>query len=96
MYVTVTGLASSHADGTLWCDEDKEKPGEYVTTNRTFKSGDAEVLVRNTAYAEWAKLPIKAGVTGKISGAVEQYKDDLQIYPVKASDIADFTTVPAK
>ena len=96
MYVTVTGLASSHADGTLWCDEDKEEPGEYVTTNRTFKSGDAEVLVRNTAHAEWAKLPIKAGVTGKISGAVEQYKDDLQIYPVKASDIADFTTVPAK
>ena len=96
MYVTVTGLASSHAEGTLWCDEDKEEPGEYVTTNRTFKSGDAEVLVRNTAHAEWAKLPIKAGVTGKISGAVEQYKDDLQIYPVKASDIADFTTVPAK
>lgn len=100
MYVTVTGLASSHADGTLWCDEDKEetKPGEvvYKTTNRTFISGDEEVLVRNTADAEWAKLPIKAGVTGKISGAVEQYKDDLQIYPVKASDIADFTTVPAK
>ena len=100
MYVTVTGLASSHVDGTLWCDEKKDetKPGEvvYKTTNRTFISGNEEVLVRNTAHAEWAKLPIKAGVTGKISGAVEQYKDDLQIYPVKASDIADFTTVPAK
>lgn len=94
MYVTVTGLSSKSADGTLWCNEDKNTPGQYITTNRYFQSVDGEeVAVRNTAFAQWAKSPIRAGVTGSISGTVEIHNGTLQIYPVTAKDIAAFTTL---
>ena len=94
MYVTVTGLSSTDVDGTLWCDEDKKEPGKYITTNRYFKSADGEeVAVRNTAFAQWAKSPIRAGVTGSISGTVEIHNGTLQIYPVTAKDITAFTTL---
>lgn len=94
MYVTVTGLTSKSKDGTLWCDEDKKEPGKYITTNRYFLSADSEeVAVRNTAFAQWAKSPIRAGVTGSISGTVEIHNGTLQIYPVTAKDITAFTTL---
>lgn len=94
MYVTVTGLTSKSKDGTLWCDEDKKEPGKYITTNRYFLSADGEeVAVRNTAFAQWAKSPIRAGVTGSISGTVEIHNGTLQIYPVTAKDITAFTTL---
>ena len=94
MYVTVTGLTSKSKDGTLWCDENKKEPGKYITTNRYFLSADGEeVAVRNTDFAQWAKSPIRAGVTGSISGTVEIHNGTLQIYPVTAKDITAFTTL---
>lgn len=85
MYVTVTGLTSTHPEGTAWVED-----GE--TTNRYFSSGEEEVVIRNTSYALWADETIRAGVTGNISGAVEIYNGTLQIYPITAEDIADFSS----
>ncbi len=85
MYVTVIGLTSTHPEGTTWVEDGK-------TTNRYFSSGDEEVVVRNTSYALWADEVISTGVTGNISGAVEIYNGTLQIYPITAEDIADFST----
>lgn len=86
MYVTVTGLTSTHPEGTTWVENGQ-------TTNRYFSSGDEEVVIRNTGYALWAGEVIMTGVTGNISGAVEIYNGTLQVYPITADDIKDFSAV---
>lgn len=90
LYVTVTGLSYTK-EGDKWCDPNEDDPEKYDSTNRCFESGEEEVIVRNTGYPDWAGSVIKTG-SGNISGVVEAYKSDLQLYPVTAEDIKDFTT----
>lgn len=84
MYVTVTGLTSDNDEGATWGEDDG-------TVSRYFVSGDQTVVVRISNYALWAGDVIASGVTGSISGAVEVYNGTLQIYPVTAGDIVDFS-----
>lgn len=84
MYVTVTGLTSDNDEGATWGEDDG-------TVSRYFVSGDQTVVVRISNYALWAGDVIASGVTGSISGAVEVYNGTLQIYPVTAGDIEDFS-----
>jgi len=84
MYVTVTGLTSDNDEGSTWGEDDG-------TVSRYFVSGDQTVVVRISNYALWAGDVIASGVTGSISGAVEVYNGTLQIYPVTAGDIVDFS-----
>ncbi len=90
LYVTVTGLSYTK-EGDKWCDPKEDDPEQYDSTNRYFESGEEEVIVRNTGYPDWAGSVIKTG-SGNISGVVEAYNSDLQLYPVTAEDIKDFTT----
>ena len=90
LYVTVTGLSYTK-EGDKWCDPNEDDPEQYDSTNRYFESGEEEVIVRNTGYPDWAGSVIKTG-SGNISGVVEAYNSDLQLYPVTAEDIKDFTT----
>ena len=90
LYVAVTGLSYTK-EGDKWCDPKEDDPEQYDSTNRYFESGEEEVIVRNTGYPDWAGSVIKTG-SGNISGVVEAYNSDLQLYPVTAEDIKDFTT----
>lgn len=86
-YVKVKGVRSAMDTLTAWTESGK-------STNRNFTDGTDEFIVRTQSSADWAAENINPDVTADLSGVVEVFYDDIQMYAATYDDIKAFS-VPA-
>lgn len=86
-YVTVKNVRSAMDTLTAWTESGK-------STNRNFTDGTDEFIVRTQSSADWAAENINPDVTADLSGVVEVFYDDIQMYAATYDDIKAFS-VPA-
>lgn len=85
MYVTVKNVTSDEEVSNPWVADGK-------TTSRYFTDGTESFVVRTTSYALWADEYVNIDATGDLSGVVEIYNGRAQVYAIRYSDIATFST----
>ena len=85
MYVTVKNVTSDEKVSNPWVADGK-------TTSRYFTDGTESFVVRTTSYALWADEYVNIDATGDLSGVVEIYDGRAQVYAIRYSDIATFST----
>ncbi|CCY36190.1 lipoprotein putative [Alistipes sp. CAG:831] len=86
-YVTVKNVRSAMDTLTAWTESGN-------STNRNFTDGTDEFIVRTQSSADWAAENINPDVTADLSGVVEVFYDDIQMYAATYDDIKAFS-VPA-
>lgn len=86
-YVTVKNVRSTMDTLTAWTESGN-------STNRNFTDGTDEFIVRTQSSADWAAENINPDVTADLSGVVEVFYDDIQMYAATYDDIKAFS-VPA-
>lgn len=85
MYVTVKNVTSDEEVSNPWVADGK-------TTSRYFTDGTESFVVRTTSYALWADEYVNIDATGDLSGVVEINNGRAQVYAIRYSDIATFST----
>lgn len=85
MRVTLKNVRSAEEAGTTWYS------GTSSASNVRFTDGTDEIPVRTSKFAAWKDEVIATGVTADLSCVPEIFKEEVQVYPIYAEDVAPFS-----